>query len=261
MSITLDKALFSSILISASVLIAGCVFFISSWAYSEQWHEILFSVYAACSAGLFFTLRSKYKQLTIFLALILIFTVAYANLKFEWRKEYIMASKSNVRFELDPYIERYPLFEEHILPSLFGVPQWINFNDDCLRPILKQKPANRSCRSVKLIENRYGFNVEELINMHYKKMQNTAQNLERGKIKNKKQLITCLHSKKCARIPLLPAGVQVEEINEESEDYIDVRRQFWSLINENEISPANCEFMDLCRAMRDIGVIGIKKPN
>lgn len=257
----LDKQLVLPLIASASVLTFGSIFFISSWQYSEQWHEILFSAFIVLSLILFVTLRFKYKQLVMLVLMCLISILLYANLKFDWRKEYVLASNSGVHFAMGEYIDRYPLFEEHILPSLFNSPRWVDFNDDCLTPALKHIPANRSCKSIQLIERKYGFNVQTLINRQYKKMKDTASSLEKGKIKRKEQLLSCIKEKKCAKIPLLPAGVDIEKFDEKSDDYLTIRTQFWSLINERKISPENCEFMTLCRAMRDLEAIAIKKPN
>lgn len=261
MKLLLDKQLIFSLVISISALIVGSIFFISSWRYSEQWHEILFAGYAIASLALFIALRFKYKQTVTFLIMFMIATLFYSNLKFNWRKEYIIASQSEIYFTMDPYIERYPLFEEHVFPWLLGVPHWIDFNDECVTPALKGESVNRTCRSVQLIENKYGFNVQDLINTHYRKMQNTAKSLEKGRIKTKAHLLNCIKAKNCTTIPLLPAGVDVENFDEESNDYATIRTQFWSLINDKKISPENCEFMTLCRAMRNIGAIAIKKPN
>jgi hypothetical protein len=261
MKFMLDKQFVLPLIASASALTFGSIFFISSWQYSEQWHEVLFSAFIVSSLILFVALRFKYKQLIMLIVMCLISILFYANLKFDWRKEYVLASNSGVHFAMGEYIDRYPLFEEHILPSLFNSPRWVDFNDDCLTPVLKHTPASRSCKSIQLIERKYGFNVQTLINRHYKKMKNTATGLEKGRIKNKEQLLSCIQEKKCVQIPLLPAGVNLEKFDAKSDDYLTIRTQFWSIINERKISPDNCEFMTLCRAMRDLGVVAIKKPN
>jgi hypothetical protein len=261
MKLTLDKSLIAPLVISLTSLIIGSMFFMSSWEYSEQWHEVLFAAYGVLSLSLFIAFRFKYKQIMIFLIMSMIAILFYSNLKFDWRKEYIVASKSGVYFTMDPYIERYPLFEEHIFSWALDVPHWVDFNDECVAPALKRQGVSRTCKSVQLIENKYGFNVEDLINTHYRHMKSTAKSLESGRIKTKGHLLGCIKEKKCAAIPLLPASVDVENFDTKSNDYITIRTQFWSLINDDEISPENCEFMTLCRAMRNIGTIAIKKPN
>jgi hypothetical protein len=92
-------------------------------------------------------------------------------------------------------------------------------------------------------------------------MKRTAQRIQDGNLKTKKAYQQCLTNKTCAIIPLLPANVDAEQIEQQSTDHIKTRRMFWSLINDTQISPEICEFIDLCRALRNSGVTPIPKPD
>lgn len=257
MKISIDSSLIIPIIITLMVIIFGTSFFLSNWAYSENGSLELFLSYLVISIILFFTLRNKKHRSSIFIFLIIIFIIAYSNIKFDWRKNYIQDTNDGVYFLLDPYISSYPTLEKHLFSWVSGTPKWIDFTDDCFKPALKNKEIPRKCRSESLIQENYNINITTMVNDYYAKMKSTAKKIERGRIKNKKQLEACLNNKKCAMIPLLPAGV--DEITESSTKYKKTRKMFWSIINDKEISPEVCDYISLCKAMRNTGVIAIKQ--
>lgn len=255
------KVLILSITASLLSLFGGVTHMLSQWQYYEPGQGILLSIYVLGCLVLFFALRFiKVTQiLAAFLLLGLI--IFYSNQKFEWRKSYIQNAFKGQPFLLEEYITQYPTMEEHSFGWLWGAQSWIQFAEDCVRPALtRANPANPACRSEAGILDEYKIDVKEAINAHFRKMQSTARRIEEGQLSDKNQYQNCLRQKQCAMIPLLPANVDAEALSRDSQDYIDIRQAFWSLINDTTLSPAVCEYMLLCRAMRNSSIVPIPLP-
>jgi len=187
----------------------------------------------------------------------MLFTVHYyINAKFEWRENYILRSESSDRFLLSPYIENYPTYEEYAFSWFFDKPRYIDFHDECFLPALNDRDVNPDCKSTGLIERNYRIDVRDMIDTYYGKMRRTAQQIKSGSLNTREKLSKCLNERRCVPIALLPDNAQ--NINRDSLDHFQIRQQFWSLINDRQISKENCDFMDLCRAMTNIDVITIE---
>lgn len=229
----------------------GFYMFLSQWAYSEAGHEYLLAAYILCSIVVFFSLRMSKIGSAIFFVMILFFIIFYSNQKFEWRKSYIQDAAAGQYFPLEQYIESYPIYEQQTFPWFFDGPNWVAFSKECYEPFLSgtlaeaKKSVGRNCQEAELIRDYYGINLITVIKDHYSKMRKTAKQLQKGRFKTKKKFETCIQSKKCVMIPLLPAGA--EDITQQSKQYLDIRKQFWSLINDDKISVQNCNFFDICR--------------
>jgi len=248
-------------LIGAICFALGSVFFFIQWPYSESGHEIVFAIYSLFCMISIFTIRKKKIILSLCVFMILGASIYYSCEKFQWRKDYITSSQTGDFFLLDPYIEEYPLYEDRVFSAFLNNPKYVAFSDECYKPALNNQTPASNCKSLNLIKSHYNVDVNQMIQDHYTKMQSTARQFEGGRIKDRRQYQNCLKTKRCAKIPLLPAGADIASINPESHDYIDIRRQFWSLLDGNKkITPDICEFMDLCRTMRDINIISIAKP-
>ena len=255
------KLLISSVLISIFVLLVGVTYLLGQWQYYEEGQGILLGIYALASFALFFALRfARWGQ--IISAIILISLILfYASVKFDWRKEYVDNANSGRPFIMENYIDEYPTLEEHTFGFLWSEPQWVNFTDDCITPILSgARTATPECRSNQTILENYNIDITQIIEKHFMKMKRTAQRIESGDMKTKNDYQRCLTNKSCAIIPLLPANVDPTTIDQQSTDYLLTRKMFWSLVNDTKMSPEICEYIDICRVLRDTGVIPIEHP-
>lgn len=240
-------------------LVFGLFFFFSQWQYSEDGHETLLLIYVGLSLGLLVTSRFLGMRASVIVCLLMGLLCFYGQMKFEWRHSYIAAAQAGNYFALAPYISSYPTYEDHLLANYQNKPKYVAFNNDCFVPSLNNQPTDDKCQSLSLIENNYNIDVRSMINSYYSKMRTTAESIQNNAFPVKSAFENCINKKRCAIVPLLPASAG--NIEQQSDEYLDIRKQFWSLIEDEEISPENCEFMDLCRAMRNIGVIAVAEPS
>lgn len=255
--LTIDKSVIIPLTVAIIAIIFGVNNFTSQWAYSEHGHNYLFWGYMTCCALLFILIRLKKIVLIVPLAITMIIIILYANQKFEWRKDYIVETKAGNPFVLMPYIDGYPTYEDHLFWFLNNKPRYINFSNECFKPALNNQQAGRDCNNKNQIYDAYKIDVVDLIESYYQKMKYTARKIETNAFKNTAQFEQCLRDRQCVMIPLLPAGT--DEISAKSPEYIGIRNQFWSLIEDNTISAENCDFVDLCRAMRSLGVYTVQE--
>lgn len=253
------KLLTPSFFVGLAVIVYGVYYFNSRWEYSENGHGIIFTLYFLCALLFSYAISKRGFILSTLTTISLIFIITYAGDKFQWRQDFITEAQKNNFPAIEQYIDRYPLYEEHHFASFLEKPKWLNFSTECYEPALKGGNMGVHCQSITLIRDHYNIDVMDMINAHYTKMRRTAQRLQNGQIKGKVAYQTCLQNKECAFIPLLPANANIEAISERSKDHIDIRRQFWSLINNETIQPETCEFMDLCRVMQNASVIQIRR--
>jgi len=238
---------------SIGLLVFGLYSFLSQWAYSEPGHEYLAIAIAVVCTALFFALRLSKIGLSIVLIIIFGVTWLYAGQKFEWRKDYIESAKTRNFFAFDQYIERYPTFEEHHFSWITDHPRYVAFSRDCYKPLINAPDApsavramSPECRTERSIAETYNIDIKKLIHDYHDRMRHTAKQIERERFRTKTQLADCIKNKTCAMIPLLPEG---DDVNFQSEENRQIRNQFWSLIEDKDISWANCSYFDLCRLM------------
>lgn len=260
--LTLDdkKVLIISITSFILLLFGGCYYLVSQWGYYEDGQGILLVAYAISCFAAFFAIRFTNPFQIIASLVLLAFILFYATQKFEWRKEYVENTLAGKSFLLEPYIDTYPILESYHFGWLWGAPDYVRFSNDCIAPALHNQKPGIHCNSQNSIRSEYNIDAFDMVNEHYKVMQSTAKRVESGRLKSKKQYQQCLANKTCAIIPLLPANVDAESIDRQSQDYLPTRKMFWSLVNDPKISPEICEFMDLCRALRNLEVMPIERP-
>jgi len=250
--------LFHSLPVALGVSIAfifyGLSLFYGNWEYSEDGHEYLALIFVLMCVALFFALRLAKGALSIVSLIFIIGLLIYSGQKFDWRESYVTAAQAGHHFALDAYIDSYPTFEQHNFAGLLGEPQWVNFSKTCYEPLLKaedisraRKNLDRKCKTAATIREAYNVDIADMVNNYYRRMTTTARQIERERFRTKEQFAKCIQDKRCAMIPLLPEGVQVSA---NSRDFLEIRNQFWSLINDKTISAANCDFFDFCRVMR-----------
>ena len=251
----LKRLLTPGLYISVTALIIGLAFFWTQWAYSEDGHLILIYLYISGCFALLLMLNFGRAYLSGLTAVFLIVILGYAFVKFEWRRDYINQADKGYFPALERYIDHYPTFEENFFAGMIGSPRWIDFSEDCYHAALAERSLIPQCRSTTAIEKNYNIDLNNVINTHYAKMRKTANMLQKGQLSNKNIYRSCLQSKQCAFIPLLPAEADLNDNNA----YLDVRRQFWSIINNKTIQPEVCNFVDLCRVMSKASVIRIEQ--
>jgi len=248
-----DKKLsLSSLIVSIMLLLSGLYVFFKDSAYMEPNHYWLLLAYIAFNIAFYFF----FKLWRVALATISLFTMMFVLIiivqKYEWRKDYVNAS---VPFFLEEHITDYPTFEQHLYTSYFGGEDWIGFSRDCAEPSLLNKPTPLECRSFSMIQATYGLDLKNEAKLYFRKMQSTAKKIERGSMKTAQQYRVCVQSKGCAEIPMLPKGVSAENIDPNSNAYIEVRKAYWDLIDKKEITPAVCNFMKLCKVMLKLELV------
>ena len=232
-------------IIGTGLFALGSIYFLTQWPYSEDGHRTIFAVFSGLCTLLAFIMRHKKIVLSLCFLLIIAATMVYAHQKFEWRKDYIYLSQNGDHFALELYIDEYPTYEDHIFAGFLDKPKYVSFSDECYEPALKGQTPSRQCRSLNLIQNNYNVDVNAIIQNYYRKMQSTAQRFEKGRIKDRRQYENCLRRKDCVLIPLLPSGTDANAIDPSSQDHIAIRRQFWSLLDKDnmQITPELCEFV------------------
>jgi hypothetical protein len=255
---TINKSILPSAAITFFAIIFGLNTFFSQWAYSENGHTILLWSYLVCCAVLFMLIRIKKAKFAVPLIIVMAIIILYANQKFEWRKNYILESKNGRPFILMPYIDAYPSYEDTLFWFINEKPRYVDFVRECYEPALNNQQAGRDCNSRNQIIEKYKFDVVAAIDNYYQKMKYTAQQIESQAFTDISGFEQCLRDRQCAVIPLLPADSG--EVPEQSNQYLEVRKKFWSLIEDDTISEENCDFVDLCRAMKSLGVYTISTP-
>lgn len=254
----LKKFLTPAVYAGLAIMAFGVIYFLSQWEYSENHHGTLLITWCVLAVLFSVTIHFYRYGLSVLIILMLLGAVTYAQMKFNWREAFITAASKNKYPAINRYIDHYPTFEEHSFAALTGEPRWIEFSKECLEPALDGKPMAESCHSVKMIEDRYNIDINSVINEHYAKMRKTAIMLQKGQLNNEAIYRSCLQSKRCAFIPLLPANADIDTMSAQSGQYMDIRRQFWSIIDNKMIQDDACDFDDLCRIMRDNNVIVLK---
>lgn len=240
--------------LSIGLLLYGLNYFRAEWMYSEIGHGYLAIGIIVTCVLIFLTLRLSKIMPAILLLAVYATIITYSTQKFEWRKDYIQSAERGKFFALEAYIDKYPTFEEHTFSSFMDTPKWVEFSKECYEPLLGDSTIadlSNKCRNETTIRENYNVNVSDMINDYYRRMANTAKQIEKQRFKTKVQFENCIQTKKCAMIPLLPEGAEVDAT---SNDYIDIRDQFWSLINDKTMSATNCNFFDLCRVMTKAGI-------
>jgi|GEM_PF-1345631 len=236
------------------VLIFGTLVMLSRYAYAEDGHNIILTIYIVGCILLFFALRKVSVVFIALLAVLLVGSQVYASQKFNWRQDYIDKANSGHPFPLEEMITAYPTYEEHIF-SFLGAQDWVRFNNDCIQPALTSGLLMDQCRTPQEIQDRYRIDIFSAMGDLKHRMQNTAKRLEQGKLSRRSEYMDCIARKECATIPLLPKGVDATKLDPMSKDYIEIRQAFWSLVKDKKMSPGTCELTPICKALVQLGIV------
>ena len=100
------------------------------------------------------------------------------------------------------------------------------------------------CASVETIREAYRFDLMTEINAVHGKMRKTATDIADGKLTDEAYQ-TCLAAGKCASVPMLG-----KEDDPKSPQGKKISRTFWTLVNEDRLTPEICALIQTC----DIGL-------
>ncbi len=246
---------FTAAIVAGLVGAIGLFFFVKDWAYFEAGQMLLIVVFIVLAAGVFFSLRSVRTGTAILLIMLAIVTIFFSQQKYAWRKAYMLSAKSGNPFIFEPYIDSYPSYEQYILAPILKRPDWVRYERECAEPLAQDLKPPASCKSLTQIKAVYNIDMNKVMQDYRARMSQTAKRVQKGQIKKKNQYQACIATKQCAEIPLLPPDVDADKIDPNSTDYLEVRRPFWQLINNNDISPEICNFMTLCRILLQSGAM------
>ena len=246
------------LIIAIAAAAVGLFMFFSRYEYAEAGQNYLVMGYVASCFILFFGIRLWNIPLFVIAILALSGVMTYSQLKFSWREDYIESAKAGHPFELEEYIDHYPSYEEHLF-KIMKAPDWVGFDEDCVKPALMNQSMAGQCGAIDLINQYYNIDVKRTMTEHYGRMKNTAKQIQAGKLNKRSAYIQCLASKTCATIPLLPKGVDANHIDPTSTDYIDVRTAFWSIINDKHMTLPVCNLTPLCKALINMRAVDAKR--
>ncbi len=233
----------------------GLFFLLKDGQYYEPGHYYYYIAFGVL-LGVFFWGMYRARAVTSILVLFLaIAVVSFAQMKYDWRQSHLERQEREVVFQIEYHIDRYPFYEEYLFADWLEKPDWIRFNRECLQPAMLDQEYHRACASLQLISERYHINVRKEIEEYRNTMARTATRIEQGLVKDKRTYISCIQNGQCVPVPLLPQGVDPAAVDPESDEYLDIRRAFWSLIDSREITSEICDHIDLCRVMKKTGAV------
>ena len=225
------------------LLVIGGIF-LRNTAYYEANQFYYIGAFIAGLGLFFWGLLSFRIAVLVPAVLIILISVMASIMKFDWRKGYIERAEAGNPFLFEEYIDTYPSLEEYLYANFFDGPNWIGFSQTCGEPAYKDQPLPALCSDLNKIKAEFGLNMKKIVNDHYKKMKKTATRIHKGQLTNKKRYEQCIKSKQCVIVPLLPAGVDPEQIT--GNDYTQVRQAFWSLVEDDKMNEIVCNQMMLC---------------
>lgn len=252
------KLILISAAIAAIMLVIGAIIFFKDIVYYEREQLYYMMAYAVLTIGLFLS-TSKLRFLPMGLvSVLMIGLLVFSSLKYDWRKDFINAHDYGQKAILLDRIDRFPTYEAHLIALAKKQPNWVGFANDCIKPALSNQVMNRNCLTTNLIQASYGIDLDNEITQQHQRMKYTVQQIERGRLKSKRQYIGCIASKRCAAVPLLPQGVKAGDIDPRSDDHLSVRQLFWEIASGRELSREVCAINALCAAALKGDMIKVK---
>lgn len=239
------------------VAASGIYFFVRDWAYFEVGQLVLIGIFLVSLVLLYFCIV-KFRMLSAFFLVMLCMALIFASQeKYQWRREYITSGMAGKPFLLEAYIDHYPPLEEYLAAPYLEIPDWVRFSHDCIEPVVNNLQPGMNCTTTSRIKEAYNIDVRKVLRDYKARMAQTALRIERGQIAQKKRYERCIAEKQCAEVPLLPARVDPASVDPKSQDYIEIRRPFWQLINTkpDELTVDICEYMLLCRVLTRVGAL------
>lgn len=238
-------------------LMIGLVLFFSDFQYYEKGQFTYLIIFMMGLLVFFFSAFRMMIPLILLGVLIMCSALFVSSLKYDWRKDYIENSRSGLPFAAEAYVDKYPTFEQQLkIEHMDQGSDWVNFAKDCIDVnVVEKEDINPRCSSLNAISTNYRIDALSVLKEQFKKMRDTAKMVEENKFKNRARYITCVNSKQCAVIPMLPGNIKSEDIDPRSYQYIDIRRAFWQLVDELPVDPALCSFDKMCKALLAHGAL------
>lgn len=248
MNISFDIKNDRQLQIALGATIILLIVIISIFSNNAQYTEDGQSYYLSAAIGgimlLFWGLRSFKFIILVPSILIILISLTISTMKFDWRKGYLEKAESGKPFIFEEYIDGYPTLEEFLKAQFFGGEDWVGFARVCGEPAKEDLDVPESCQSLASIQDVYGLDMKKIVDDHYKKMKLTAKKIADGKLTDKKRFETCLQQRQCVMVPLLPANVDPDKLA--GNDYSQIRRAFWSLVEDEKLNEVVCNQMELC---------------
>lgn len=251
-----SRSVFSKMFsIAFFVLCAGAIGYLyaTSIAYADDGHVYFAPAFLVLLIAAVFLLRSGGALLSGLAVIACVSSMFCIYQKINWQKNYDALQRSGTPFIYHSYIDRYPYWEEYMFPSIMKKPDWIRFTEDCTDPILAGREVGPHCSSLADIRSKYYIDARTIMYSYFRRMQQTAKRIDRKEIETLPQYQVCIDRKRCAEVPLLPDGVRAAAVDRQSEDYLDIRKPFWHLVDKQEITPEVCDFMTLCKVLFTTG--------
>lgn len=249
-------------LISAAIAIAllaigGFLFFKDIVYYEREQLYYMIGFTALCVGFFLSTIRLRYVAMGI-LSVFMVVILVFSSMKYDWRSDFINATDYGQKSILMEQINRYPSYESYLINRFNNEVNWVDFSRECIAPALANKAMDQSCLTQNLINQNYGIDIQAELAKQFKRMKYTVQQIERKRIKTKRQYTSCITSKRCASVPLLPTGVKADEIDPRSDDYLETRQLFWEIASSQELSKEICAVNAFCSAMQKMGVAKLR---
>ena len=238
-----------ALLISAGLMAVGMLIFLKDYAYVEATTGPIMLGFVVANIVFFLTFRQSKYAVAIPAAIIMALCLGAMVAKYEWRKDYMLSG-----FVLEKYLSSYPSLEQYMMMKITGEGEnWVDYANDCVKPILAQRQGGPNCGSEAAIRQAYGINVNSAMKKELRRMSRTAQSI----VDQDKRLRypACIGKKRCSEVPLLPPGVDGTTIGSMALDHKDVRVAFWDLVEKEDITPEICRHMDLCIILTRSGVL------
>lgn len=238
----------------ALFLVVGVFAYLGRYAYAEDGHNWYLFFYIIACGGLFIGVRRFNIGLIVAMLVLAFGLQMFANQKFNWRYEYVTNAVAGNPFALSEFIHEYPTYEEYLM-RFMGDPDWVRLNRDYIQPALNDAPVGPHCATTDSIYVYYNIDIIDEMRRYANRMRQTAKQLDEGKLKRRQEYQDCIQRRSCATIPLLPKGVDAEQIDPMSQDYLDIRQAYWSLVNDKTLSPEVCTLTPMCKAMVKMGLV------
>lgn len=115
-----------------------------------------------------------------------------------------------------------------------------SFQNDCVDYVLQGGNPPSTCKSYESIKATYHVEANVLLNTQQERMISTAQKIAKGEITNNSEYRECIKKGECVTIPTPQVPEQ--------------KAEFWHLVNDGRVTQANCQAMEICRALVKLGL-------
>jgi hypothetical protein len=209
-------------------------------------------VYAGLSVVAFFSFKNEKAKEGAVIGGVALLVLILSVIKISWQNKQFERQEPFIFYE---HVEKFPTWEGYLLAPVLKSPNWLLFAKECGYPVIQKKPFNTACASMASIQGRYNINAMQEINDYHGRMQRTAMTIEKRGSMNGVAYRECILKKECAEIPLLPNDVNPDEIQPGDDRYNHISRPYWDLVEKKPLTPELCDYITLCRVLRQTGAM------